>query len=281
MATGDDAAAGGMELVSSSAGKVKDGATEITKTRDYVANGPTHWKPGVTLPASKIGGGAVPIANGGTGATTAAAARTALGIIAANVPTSGGASNVQADQDFIVVQLGNRVQKTGDTMSGDLFIPGASPANMATWTVAYFNGDGRLSRGASSARFKDDITPVDPLTLGDIFPQLHSFVMKDDPNRAVRLGYIAEQMAADPLTEPFVAYEREPIFEQLEVLDADGNVVGHQQGAVIGSKLVRDEDGKPIPFGIDPIALLLAQVAQLHARVADLEARIGGGHDDS
>jgi hypothetical protein len=49
--------------------------TEINQTRDYIAQG--KMKDGVLAPAKLSG--AVPITKGGTGATTASAARTALG----------------------------------------------------------------------------------------------------------------------------------------------------------------------------------------------------------
>jgi hypothetical protein len=73
MAVGDDAVAAGYPLVANTgtSGKVKDGWLEINKTRDYVAQVkfliPAVW----------------PITLGGTGATTAAGARTALGICGA------------------------------------------------------------------------------------------------------------------------------------------------------------------------------------------------------
>lgn len=274
MATGDDAAAGGMDLV---AGSVLANTidTEITKSRDYIANGPTHWKPGVTLPASLIGGGAVPVANGGTGGTTAAVARSNLGIIASNVPTIG--SNVQLDIDALAAQVtaannnaNARVAKSGDTMSGHLYLP-SSVAATSGYTVAYINGDGRVSRGASSARYKDDITPIQPDALGDIFPELVTFIMKDDQGRTVRVGHIAETLQASPDQERFVVHAREPILEA--VLDDEGNVIVHR---VVGSQRVKDEDGNPVPESIDFISLLLAQTAQLHARIAELEAKADG-----
>jgi hypothetical protein len=67
MAIGDIATSAGLPLVPSSGaeGKVKYGAREINRTRDQVA--------AVMLETR-------PVAKGGTGATTAAAARTNLGV---------------------------------------------------------------------------------------------------------------------------------------------------------------------------------------------------------
>lgn len=97
-ATGDDAVAAGMALVPGT-GNASDLDLYDNQTRDYIANGHTRWKPSLApLPLTKGGTGAtsaasartalglgtvatqntVPIANGGTGATTAGAARTSL-----------------------------------------------------------------------------------------------------------------------------------------------------------------------------------------------------------
>lgn len=70
MAVGDDATAAGYALVpnTGTGAEVRNGALEINRTRDFVAQVKalilTTW----------------PISKGGTGATTAAAARTNLGI---------------------------------------------------------------------------------------------------------------------------------------------------------------------------------------------------------
>jgi hypothetical protein len=70
MAVGDDAAAAGYPLVTNTGatGLVKDGAQEINRTRDFVAQ--------VKALILTV----LPIAKGGTGASTAAAARINLGI---------------------------------------------------------------------------------------------------------------------------------------------------------------------------------------------------------
>ncbi len=65
MALGDDALAAGYELVNPNTDLVKDGADEITLTRDYTAQ--------VKLETRSVG-------RGGTGATTASQALKNLGI---------------------------------------------------------------------------------------------------------------------------------------------------------------------------------------------------------
>lgn len=71
MAVGDDATAAGYPLVSGSSGLVKDGETEINLTRDFIAQ------------VKALILATWPLSRGGTGATTAAGARTNLGICGA------------------------------------------------------------------------------------------------------------------------------------------------------------------------------------------------------
>lgn len=249
MANGDAAAAAGMDVVPPT-GKVNKGYDEINKTRDYIAQRTST---------------VVPIAKGGTGATTAAQARTNLAVPAAadirsdKIPRPDS-STVEQGLNATWENANARVSKAGDTITGHLFLPNAFAAS-SSYVVAYINGDGRVSRGSSSARFKTDIVPIDPAALGDLFPQLHSFVMKDDPGRMTRYGYIAEHLDDSDELRPFVVYQRE--------IDTDGD------GNVTGSHLARDTHGKPIPESIDFIALLLTQVAQLQQRVVELEANGG------
>lgn len=246
MAVGDDAAAAGMTLV---AGSVP------ANTLDTIINGVLDEiarRTAAVMPIAKGGtgqttvaaarnafglgntSGAVPVANGGTGATSASSARSNLGIAANNIPTSG--SNVQADIDYLAGLIGGRVSKSGDTMSGDLYLPASSAAS-GGWTTAYINGDGRVCRGASSLRYKKYVSPVELDRLGDIFPELHRFQMRGGSQWTV--GFIAERLAENPDTELFVA---------------------------------RDAEGRP--DSIDYVPLLLAQNAVQAKLIADLTARV-------
>lgn len=133
------------------------------------------------------------------------------------------------------------------------YFPGLSAAT-SSYTVAYINGDGRLSKGASSERFKKHISDIDPLGLGNLFPAFKRFKMRQGDD-VWRYGYTAEEIAANPDTEPFCVYERDI------------------QDDLTAPHLKRDSFGRPIPEAIDFIGLLLAQVAQLNARVIELEAK--------
>lgn len=248
-----------------------DGWRAINKTRDYIAGLRTWVSEQLSTVTNALGGKV----NVSDVQTTPAAGKVPRwdgnGVLASAVaPTFGNqvANKAYVDQRIAAIpqpDLSSRVAKAGDTMTGHLYLPNAVAAD-AGYTIAYINHDGRVSRGASSERYKEEIAPIDPAELGDIFPQLHTFVMKDDAGRMQRVGYIAERLNEHPATERFVVYAREPIFE--DVLDEDGNVVDYR---IAGSRRARDGEGNFICESIDFIALLLAQVAQLHERVQTLE----------
>lgn len=238
---GTDATAGGMAVVLGTALR-NTVHTLITATRDYIANGPAYWKSGVTVPLTK----------GGHGATTAAGARTALSVpstteavlqtqlaapdfaTASKVPVYNAAGQLTS----VAPSLGGHVVplstlQGGHTCYGEIYLPNSSAA-VSGYTIAYINSDGRISRGASSERYKKYIRAIEPAEVGDLFPQLHRFQMRslDGTGDGVwRYGYIAERLAEHPDQAVFVVYDR---------------------------------DGRP--DSIDFIGLLLAQVAQLHQR---------------
>lgn len=211
--------------------------------------------------AAKTGdkGAPIPLTLGGTGANSAEAARTALGLViatsltgsAGKIPTYSGDGTLAAatptatnhvtpksyvDAAVAGIDVSNKVSKSGDTMTGDLKLPNADPATSG-YVVCYLNSDGRVSRGASSERYKKFISAIDPLGLGDVWPVMQRFQMRSGDG-VWKYGYIAEHLAESEDLQPFVVY------------DAEGR-----------------------PDSIDFIALLMVQNAQLHERVKALEAR--------
>lgn len=251
MANGADAVAAGMDILTGNEDR-RNGWDEINKSRDYIAQRTSA---------------VTPVAKGGTGANTASGARTNLDVYSKE-ETSAAVNtrviNLSAGTNAIQLQwIGGRVRmiidasNVGDiatvgevsgkldtaggtitgglTVNGDLRAPFAAPATSG-YAVAYLNADGRLSRGASSERYKKYISEIDPASLGDIFPDLHRFQMRHGDG-SWKYGWIAERLAEDSDTEPFVVYNLE--------------------GA---------------PDSIDFIALLIAQNAQLHQQL-DLMAQ--------
>jgi hypothetical protein len=264
MPNGDDALAAGMNPVDPSTDLVKEGYDAINYALDQIA-----------LRTNDV----TPVSEGGTGSTNPTGARLNLEIEAANVPATGaGGDDVQQILDFLDVvkvsnvtagtntvqlgwiagrlrifidstnqgdianvgDLGNKVNRSGDTMTGDLtapniYIPGASAGGSGT--IAYVqNSDSRITRGVSARKYKKNIRALDPESVGDIFPELVEYEMKVayGGDGAKFIGYIADDMVGTD-ADRFVTYR-------------DGEI-----------------------DAIDVIQLLLAQNAQLNARLAALE----------
>lgn len=223
---GDDALADGLDIMDGEEDR-RDGWKAINKTRDMIA----QLKAWVTSQISSIN-----LTWGSITGTLSAQSdlQTAL-----NAKLTRSSAQYTADFASRDNQISNKLDKAGGTITGtlgvngQLFVGDKPPASFS-FVVAYFNGDNRLSAGASSRRFKDGIIH-DP-EIPDMFSvPIAEYEMTEDPDRTRRFGYIAEDLADSDL-ERFVVY---------------------------------DEDG--IPFSYDMMALLLAQCAQLDKRLRALE----------
>jgi hypothetical protein len=158
---------------------------------------------------------------------------TATGLVSAGGSISAGTT----------LSAGGNLSVGGTTTStGDIFTPNATPA-VSGYTICYLNSDGRVSKGSSSARYKVSIQPVDPASLGDLFPPLQSYEMQGDPEHTAHLGYIAEHLAGHPEQARFVVWQYD------------------------GDQLAVDDKGAFIPESIDFIGLLLSQTSQLNQRL--------------
>lgn len=245
---GTDALNAGMPLVPGT-GHASDIDEYINQTRDFIAQRTST---------------VTPVAKGGTGATTAAVARANLDVNskqedfdalktrvinlssatnAIQLQWTGGRVRLVIDASNVgdiatLADTNDKIGTAGGTILGNLFLPNSSPAT-AGYAVAYINNDGRVSRGASSERYKKYISEIDPASLGEIFPALNRFQMRQGDPGAWKYGWIAERLAEHEDTEPFVVY--------------------NEQGA---------------PDSIDFIALLIAQNAQLHQAVDLLSQRL-------
>ena len=261
MAIGDDALAAGMRLTP---GTVLANTidSEINRALDYIAQ-----------KTSAV----MPVAKGGTGATTASGARDNLGASNKASTTVVGSAVGAAGHGLVAVEEssqtlkrvtgalndgyipstlgGNRVIGGGLTVGSDIAIGGSGDITgnavvrghvyvpnatnvISGYTVAYINSDGRLGRSPSSERYKKHISAIDPEALGDVWPVLTRYQMRQGDG-SWKYGYIADRMAEHPDQEPFVVY---------------------------------DLDGRP--DSIDHIALLMVQNAQLHQAVQILADRI-------
>lgn len=227
MPTGDDALAAGMDVVDPATDLVKDGADEINKTRDYIAQRTSD---------------VTPVSEGGTGATNATAARMNLDaaktdhlhLISQVYALDGVTPYATALQAALNAMTAASLQKAGDTMTGNLWVPTARATPVTTsFVAAYLNGDGRLGATPSAAKYKRDIEDYDGSVLG---LRAVTYVLKDDPLGTVRLGIVADE-AND--IEPF---------------------------------LVVHEDGEVESFKYELLAVgLLREVQRLAARIDELE----------
>ncbi|MFE7067482.1 hypothetical protein [Microbacterium sp. NPDC057658] len=245
---GTAAAAAGLPVLDGTE-KVNQGHLAVNKTRDMVATR--------VFGTAQIANGAVTVAKADTYTDPSDGANkipryNSTGKLATNDPTAPlhAANKQYVDAKVAAIptpDLSSRVAKTGDTMTGNLgidgahlIVPAAAPATQA-YSVAYINGDGRLSRGASSERYKKYISDIDPDALGDLWPQLVRYQMRQGDG-TWKYGYIAERLAENVDQEPFVVYS--------------------------------EFDGEQVPESIDFIALLIAQNAQLHHAVDLLAQRL-------
>lgn len=254
MAIGDDAVAAGMSIVDGATTDANTIDTEINRSRDYIAQGAgatdaatagkvikrdANGRAKVATPSASTDiatkGYVDNIGTPALGGDTVVR-RTADNRFNAGTPT--GDDNV-TPKGYVDARVNGRVATSGDTMTGHLYLPNSTAATSG-YTIAYINGDGRVSRGASSERFKKYISDVDPASLGDLFEQLRRWQDRNGDG-TWHYGYTAEQLAANPDTEPFVVYEN--------VANAD----------------------EKVPLSIDFISLLLAQVAQLRQEIDALK----------
>lgn len=233
MAIGDDAQAEGMPLVPvngavGSAGKVRQGPQEFNRTRDYIANFYNLAKDYADTLFASISLSWASITGKPSTFPPSSHSHTALIDGAATLSWNGS----------------DRWNSTGGfgaagiiATAGDVYVPNSTAAS-ASWTAAYINGDGRLCRGASSLRYKEHVEEAPASAFGNIFKPLNRFQMRDGDGRWT-FGHIAEELAADPATEPFVMY-----------------------------------DGEGRPDSIDYVPLLLAKVEVLQASLTALQARL-------
>jgi len=189
MANGDAAAALGWALVAGTSDK-RLGYDEMNRIMDLLAN--------------HVTGFVQPITKGGTGATSAAAARTALDLRAINIPTD--ASNVQAAVNFLealangaLAQAGSAAATANSAQGGYLSADIYSRALGSGYRVAYVRSDGVLGYASSSQKFKWNIQDADipTATLRAILVRIYQLRVDVHTMGAAapyELGVIAEEL---------------------------------------------------------------------------------------
>ncbi|KRC60923.1 hypothetical protein ASE14_08155 [Agromyces sp. Root81] len=211
MANGDDAAAAGMDVVPGTA-SVRQGYDEDNKTRDYIAQRTNAVQP---------------IAKGGTGSTTAADARSALGVPSTTELTTGLAGKSPAGHTHNVSELGagtvngdlgatGKLSAQGNIEhNGQIYSPGTRNRTVSTNYASVYSGDGGwMGIPPSSRRFKTEIQPwqEDAARILGIMPvtyRLKSDVAELGDAAPVRVGFIAEDLI-DAGLEEFVPTNIDP-----------------------------------------------------------------------
>lgn len=269
MANGDAAAAAGMDVVPGTADR-REGYDEINKTRDYIAERTSA---------------VTPVAKGGTGATTAAAARTNLGAastdassLTAGTLPNARITNLPAAQVQNVTAGGESVQSSLNTLGSRVSSMGGgsyalkrddSNCNFGNYGMysqnirgfnvttdyasVYVNGSGggyRMGVTPSAERFKQDVVPqvytAEQVKLIQVVAYRLKAAVAENPNASGEVGVIAEHLIAAGLPE-FV------------VFDDDGNTqsVAYERLVLVTIGALQD---------------MLAQVEDLTSRVSALEA---------
>lgn len=244
MAVGDAAVAAGMAVVVATTAKVIDGATEINRTRDYVAERTSA---------------VTPVTKGGTGATTASGARTNLGAAAAShshttsqiTRTVGGTAedgiNAAYAKGVEALNTANtKVTHGADATLGHIYTPNGRNTPVTTnWVAAALNSDGRLGIQPSAARFKQDVTDhhystTDLMKLRTVAYRLITAVEFLGDAAPWEFGVIAEDLLAAGFPE-FVVVDDEgqaqSVHYQLLVLV----VIGAAQELAVDLQAVRDD----------------------------------------
>jgi hypothetical protein len=244
MANGDSAAEDGMDVVAGTADR-RQGYDEINKTRDYIAGR-------LKKDFSNISGGYVPISAGGTGATTAADARTALGITASTVPrVAGGTAESgitdawnragQAQADATYARTGVDTCFSGQ-LSPDVY------SRTVGGNVVYVTSGGLLGHLPSTRTVKKNIrdADLDPAAIRSVLIRSYQYKAAVELGDDRHIGLIAEELESAGF----------------------GWLVGY------------DTDGKPMTVHYEWVGLIALALAQddadrldaFSARLAKLEA---------
>lgn len=255
MANGDDAAAAGMDILTGNE-LANTLASEENKTRDYIAQRTSA---------------VTPVAKGGTGASTAAVARTNLGVnlaapgtvevnkvpqysaagrLITNPPSAPADAATKAYVDAFWSQAALYVNSVN--VQGQLYLLASTPVT-AGYVAAYINNDGRVGKSPSARRFKKEIRDHGYSVLQALSIRLRTYRLRADvygegwEDAPIEVGVVAEELIEAGLSE-FVHFDE----------NGEPETVHYERLALVAIGALQDMAGT---------------VAQLAARLDALEQR--------
>jgi hypothetical protein len=120
-------------------------------------------------------------------------ANIALGY-AAGFKLKSGSNNIEIGNDGVAAESGTI--RIGNETHTNTFIAGISGATVADGVAVIIDTDGHLGTVTSSARFKDEIKPMDKASeaIFGLKPVTFHYKSQLDPNRIPQFGLVAEQV---------------------------------------------------------------------------------------
>jgi hypothetical protein len=132
---------------------------------------------------------------GALGNNSTGSGNTALGAYAGSQLTTGD-NNIDIGYNVVGVAGESNTIRIGNTDVTDTFIRGISGATSSGGAAVFVNGNGKLGTMTSSARFKDEIKPMDKASEAILALRPVSFRYKKeiDPRGIPQFGLIAEEV---------------------------------------------------------------------------------------
>src|SRR5205807_8552071 len=132
----------------------------------------------------------------------------------------GGSNNIYIGASVVGNSADDNSARIGATTRTKTFIGGIAGKTVSNSTAVYINASGQLGTVQSSARYKDDIKPMDKTSGAILALKPVSFRYKEelDPDHVPQFGLIAEEV--------------EKVNPDLVVRDEDGKVMTARYDAV-------------------------------------------------
>ncbi len=181
----------------------------------------------------------------------------------AGLNLGGGSNNIYIGASVLGNSADANITRIGATTQTKTFIGGISGKTVSNSTAVYINASGQLGTVQSSARYKDDIKPMDKTSEAILALKPVSFRYKEelDPDHFPQFGLIAEEV--------------EKVNPDLVVRDEDGKVMTVRYDAV-NAMLLNEflKEHHKVEQQAAAIAQLQKQVEALSAGLQKVNAKV-------